>query len=255
MFVLTLNGRLPANTFVDRYVGLIHGPSRRTLTSAAGLDFDATYTYALLTPAQRRIMAEGNAMPFGSASPQLRNAIERLVFDSRFGFDVSTQDANSGPRDRQVFSSVPMMGRPGEAENIVQERTEYLASGIPGQARLTLNFQTEDVVLATADGQEEGSIFSAEELAVWRNVSFEGGPRIVSNSPMAQYNRFRPGRRSQIDLGVIVDQRAQGSWMLNDSQVDQNRSPVAFEQLPATFQKAVEEALRSMREGAPRPPQ
>lgn len=242
----------------DRYVGLLLSAGVRPFRNSMGSEFAATKLMGLFDPMRRRMLHEGGRISLGQLSPDERSLVYQMVFSSQDGpnIDLARNNPERGDQERSVSrfaaggNAITIGG--GES-SLAEERTEHLPGGLPSQGYLTIDVQTEPVVLASA-GSEEGQFFSAEELGMARSFAASGTRLGGGGTEMPSYDRYRPGRRVSYTLVVGLSPFAELERFLRESFADPASTAMPYEQLPEAFRRQVDDATGRMRFGGPPPP-
>jgi hypothetical protein len=244
--------------FLDRYCGLIVSEARTRFTRGAGQEFELTKLWGLLDPLRKRQLIEGGKLELRLLGPAERSLVHSLVFDTQGGPNIDPpQVAGGGPVNRTVraFSTGGegfFFG--GGSEFLFEERTEYLAAGIPASGFIQVEMEDEDAVMASSPTSEESKLFTARELGIYRSVSANKNLPENARGGFTSYESFKMGKRITYSISIELTDRASLSGNLMDALMPPGNSYAPYDQLPAEFRKEVENTNMQMKFGEPPPP-
>ncbi len=203
--------------------------------------------YGALPQTQRSALLAGNRLPIGSLSAIARAQVQRLTFGSMAMLEVER------PGEAKAGDEMPFMGMirmfTGGSKDYKDEPTEALPNGLPGNAYVELRGTSEPVALAVGgEGQTASgsSLMGPEELATLRFLKESMG-----NNPAAtqipQPDKVRLGQRSVMEFAFRLAPGISVKQTLMDNSVPKDGPVVTMENLPADFQKRIDDKIAALK--------
>lgn len=214
----------------------------------------ASQFFATMNAGRRKMIADGDGVPFMQLSPVQKEILHNLVFNDMQGPNRPDPDEN-GQTERRVFAfGGGGMVFGGNMDSLYHERTEYLPNGLPNQGSMKLSVSSEEAVFASSSGDGEGKFYTADEYAITQNLASSSNSEPFQGA--ATSDEFTMGVRNSYEIlfnmpeGVTVNRYVEDELTLTGGR------PTSFQQLPAEFRKRVEEARERMKVniGGPPPP-
>jgi hypothetical protein len=135
-------------------------------------------------------------------------------------------------------------GRPmPPANSVLNEPTEALPNGIPGEALVNINRNLQEAVFASTKGIRGGQVLSAQELGMRQGMidaNFSGG------TPPQQHDTFVPAQMLHVSVTLDLGEYGQPSAHFKDAWLVNGARAMAYNQLPEGFRAQVEQAKQNM---------
>ena len=263
---------LPAASFDDRYL--------RLLAPDAGQDFDFNGAdrrlmlrlYGTLNSAQRSTLSQGAGVAFGRMDARQTALIAKMVFDSPGGPQISSPTPQDNPQQgRQVETrtiaiatsgGIPpgLSAMMGGDQALMDERTEALPFGLPGDGVMNLAIETRPGTLATRKDGSDARFLSSEDLA--GQIAASSRPELSQGAQ--PYSSFRMASIRTLAFQFALSREVSMGRELRDAYLEGSTQPMALDQLPCEFKQMVERQaaaltrgvgnLQITRQGSPPPP-
>ena len=256
-----LSRNLPApNPALDgRYLNALFPNAFGEFNQAVG-NWRMHQLYATLDAGQRKRLADGGAINLGALTPQQFRIVDSLVFDDMGGPYLNRAPApNPGGANRaQSETQMRFAAQGGQtfsfgngSSKLSDERTEFLAGGLPGAGTLTLTVNNQEAALAMRqDGSAEPRFFTPESYGAYQtigaNLVINGGNGPAPQVP--QYDTFRPAIQQTLDFHFQLTSQASIDRQLRDAWFVQGSTPGGYEMLPETYRQRVDEAAKRMKD-------
>ncbi len=217
-----------------------------------------------LDPVRKKSLMDGAPLALGGLGPQLGPLVNSMVYDDPNGpgrMDAFPPGGRRGPgpiqesvvmafAESSIQAAMPPVVAGRFGNSLMEERTEFLPNGVPGNGALTLRWQNEDAVYATSgDGDAQGRFFTAQDYGAYLGITSRGG---IGGVQLPSYDRFRLGAIRRLRFTFQLPANGIMTRELVDNAVEQGSRPIAFEALPQGFRDSVERARRMMSEAGER---
>jgi|GEM_PF-6935501 len=259
-------------------VRLLDPASAQAIAQVYSDDREMLVMYAAMGASTRANLARGQKQAVNSVSTNSFGLLASIVFNSQGGPTVAGQNGqanvNQGTeviaRSAAQTGQVPLTlaapaqqqgrqqgrgGGPGQGfrggnQNMSVERTEILPRGVPANAIVSMNLRAEPVVKAVNSGSGLARVFSAQMMAGDRARAEMPAPQGGNQPqrPTISWDGYVSGVRSSYTFLFELASGISLVRQLEDTSFDANAKPVAFNQLPAEFQKSVDSRYQQMKE-------
>jgi len=185
-------------------------------------------------------------MALSQLTPAQREAVTRLAFGP--SPDLHVQD---GKAKEDELGFMKMMRRyMGESRNsdYRTEPTEAMPNGLPSDGFVELKFRSEPVAKMAGDVPSflGGAALGADELAMFK--LFKEDPNMAQASAMMpQIDQLHLGQREVYDFRFTVAPRVYMEKSLHDDKVTDKSPIVKVANLPADFQKQIDQRLAALK--------
>lgn len=211
-----------------------------------GSDSSEVYRFfASLSPPDRDQLTSGQPVPMSRLSMESRNLFEQCIGE------ISTINGEN-PELRSWFMRWDGEEKAEEEPCPYKDVTDF-AQHVIAQSFAVGNVVTDHVAKVVGN---DLSLFlgtlDAESLAMLKQMR-ESPEMAQWSSMMPEFNRFRPGTRTRLDLKFVLSQPYGGRGLINGTQMSADTQGVPFNRLPRPFQDAVkkaEEAYKQLMQGA-----
>lgn len=225
--------------------------SVQTVQQVYGQDRDALLFFAGLNPVNRTNMANGQKLIVSTIGGNVQAILANMVYHSQDGpavvRNVNAVQAQPGFAGRGPGGR----GRNGVG-NMSNERTEVLPTGVPGNSIVAMLVASTPVAKAV-NSSGQARVYDPQMMA---------GERAMAEAPVPQPqgNQNRPRPQTPNWQGYVpgvqtsytmVFELAPGITMtrrLEDTSFDGNAQAVSYDSLPGSFQNAVDERYKVMKD-------
>jgi hypothetical protein len=224
------------------YLALINKDVGDQLTQYVSMSLDLLQLYATVPENMKRQSGEKMQLAYRTLTPQGRQLADHAYYARPTGF-MMPQIAGGGQ-----FSAVMMTmetttgGRPmPPANSVLNEPTEALPNGIPGEALVNIDRTMQEAVFATTKGIRGGQMLSAQELGMRQGIvdaNFAGG------TPPPQHDTFQPAQVLQVMVTLDLGDYGRPSAYFKDAWLITGSRPMAYNQLPEGFRAQVDQAKK-----------
>lgn len=235
---------LPDRSLDNVYLGLINKDVGDQFNEYVSMSLDLLQLYGTVPENSKRQAGEKLQLAYRTLSPQGKQLADHAYYARPSGF-MMPQFAGGGQ-----FSAVMMTmettanGRPmPPANSVLNEPTEALPNGIPGEALVNIDRTLQEAVFASTKGIRGGQMLSAEELGMRQGLvdaNFSGG-----TAPL-QFDTYQPAQLLQVSVTFDLGDYGRPSAYFKDAWLVNGSRPVAYNQLPEGFRAKVEQAKQNM---------
>jgi hypothetical protein len=254
-YALSRTNPTPQPAFDGRLVYLLFPQAFRDF-SQANVNWRMLQLYAVLSPAQRKLLGDGSVLSLGQLSPQQAALVHGLVYHDMMGpfyrrpqppgqeRRVESRTLIRAAESGQFFSFASPM-----SATLMDERTEFLPMGVPPQGTLGVAVQIQEAVLASRrDGSAEPRFFSADAYGMYAGLSQNVVVSGPNPSGIPQYDTFRMGVMQTLDFHFQLTELASMDRQLRDTWIEPGAREVPFAALPDGFRQAAEAAMARMKD-------
>lgn len=180
---------------------------------------------------QRQALLAGQKLPVSLLNS---NQLSLLNYDAFNSMDGPLRGSTPGIA---FAAGMMMMG----GQSVADERTEFLVSGIPAQATISIQSSTIDAVLAYEGQGRANKMLDANQLGFERSGMFGQTP--------VNYTSFRPVKVSNYTLTLDLGDVAKMIRVFHDRSYDANAAPVDYNSLPEQFRSDVDAMAERLKKG------
>lgn len=244
----------PAPAFDSRYVNCLFQHAFQDFNQAT-FNWRMLQLYATLGAGQRQNLGNGGALSLGALSPKQHGIVASMVYDDMAG-PMFVQPMPPGQpqrsESREFYSfrgegggSVISFGSGGR--KLIDERTEFLPTGVPSDGVMTVRVDTQEAVYATRkDGTADPRFFTAQAYGAYVGMA----PNIVltgtAASSVPQYDTFRQAALQIMWFHFQLSQQASMDKELRDSWLQPGARDVPYGSLSDQFRARAEEMAKKM---------
>ena len=235
----------PGRTLDAIYMGLVNKDVANQFSEYASMNLDLLRLYGTVSTSAKRQSGERMQFAYRTLTGQARTYADRSYYNRPTGFQT-IGFGGLGARQEVAFVTATVeegQGRRPPANSVVNEPTEALPNGIPGEALIHINRTAQDGVFASTKGVRGGQLLNAQELGMRQGMieaNFNGG------TPMAQYDTFVPAQILSVEVALDLLEYGRPSAFFKDGWTIANSRAVGYAQLPEAFRAQVEKAKQGM---------
>lgn len=221
-------------------------PGIFSFSNLGNVEWDLLRFHATLNPMQRRGAAEGIRIPFSSLSPVQKALTNRMAFGANARLQVQRGDKPTEADPFQYMMS--MVGMSGDVD-FRDEPTELMPNGLPPDGYLELRGEMGYVAAAVPPSGEPMAFFAAmgaDELAMFRMLREDKNLAAVAGM-LPNFDRLRVGQRTEYSYQFHLAPRVTTGGKLLDTPSLRNAPIVAANQLPAAFNRRIDERLAALK--------
>lgn len=240
-FWLTLG--LPDRPLDMAYLSLISKDTADTFNEYVSMNLDMLRVYASIPDNVKRSSGESMNVPFRSLVGQAKTSAEHAYYAQPSGMGMF-------PGAGQVSAMIMTMeiennGQPSgpPPNSIMNEPTEALPNGIPGEAVLNVMRSLQEGVFASIKGVRGGQLLTAEELGM-RRMMLESN--FGGSTPPPSFDTFIPAQVVSIQIALDLREYGRPSGMFKDGWLVNGARAVSYNQLPEVFRAQVERSRQGL---------
>jgi hypothetical protein len=210
------------------------------------VDWNLLRFYGRLSQGQRDALRAGGRIPIASLDPRLRALVDKMAFgaNARLRPNAEPQRPAANPWIAMMMEFMP---RP--QTDYLQEPTEAMPDGLPGDAFVTLT-ATPGYVVSTRGfgGRTTGAMMTMgpEEIAMMRHVAED--PQFAEmTAMMPTIDKVKVGQRTTLEFRFMLTPRVHTRGTLVDDRVPAGEPDTPFATLPAPLEARVKELVEAMR--------
>ena len=210
--------------------------------------------YGSLSLPQRQSMIDGRPLSVANLSPLQRDILTKMVYykTNSFGYggwgDEESHDAEESTSEAESEAAPPDEAVADQSEfgPAMEETTESLPNGIPGNGYITLKAKQEQVLRAGAGFMYEPGGTSAESIAGY--LAMKERPDLFPGDEYTMdLKQLRIGQNISYNFVFALAPKVQMRQSLSDSFFD-DKTSYTLETLPAAIRKQIDKALIDYRE-------
>ena len=210
--------------------------------------------YGSLSLPQRQSMINGRPLSVANLSPLQRDILTKMVYykTNSFGYggwgDEESHDAEESTSEAESEAAPPDEAVADQSEfgPAMEETTESLPNGIPGNGYITLKAKQEQVLRAGAGFMYEPGGTSAESIAGY--LAMKERPDLFPGDEYTMdLKQLRIGQNISYNFVFALAPKVQMRQSLSDSYFD-DKTSYTLETLPAAIRKQIDKALIDYRE-------
>jgi hypothetical protein len=216
------------------------------------VNWDMLRFYGLLDPAQKQSLRQGTRLAFNRLTSGQEAQVTKMVFGAKESLVVETRQNRPGqpkedPITQMIRSQMEMFGG-GNENDYRTEPTEVMPSGLPQDGFIVVDFSSEPVgqpqTMSTDLGR--GISLGPTELGLFK--FFKDDPQMAGMSgEMPTMDDIKVGTRSIYNFSFYVAQAVCEKQTLNDDAIAKDAPVYKVGNLPADFQKRIDEMANSLK--------
>lgn len=221
-------------------------PGGMSMSMGGITSWDMLRFFGALDPASRSTLSRGGRMMLSNLNGIQRTALMKMVYGAGGHLEVRRQ---GDPEATDMFTKM-MMQFAGGGRDYLEEPTESLASGLPGDGFVSLAVENEPTVNPVA---AEGSMvlgssaaMGPDELAIFKMMKEDKSMAAMSGF-LPTFNKVRIGSRVKLNFSFHFTPAISRSETLMDHKVDKAAAEVDFNSLPASVTATVDQRLAQLK--------
>lgn len=222
-------------------------PGGVSMTMNGITSWDMLRFYGALDPATRVTLSRGGRMMLSNLNAIQRTALMKMVYGAGGRLEVRRQ---GDPEATDMFTKMIMQFAGGGGRDYLEEPTESLAGGLPGDGYLTLAVESEPTVNPVAG---EGSMIlgsssamGPDELAMIKMMKEDKNMSAMAGF-LPTFEKVRIGSRTKLSFSFHFTPVISRSETLMDHKVDKSASEVDFSALPPNVTSAIDQRLAEIK--------
>ncbi|HRK21070.1 MAG TPA: hypothetical protein PLX06_04650, partial [Fimbriimonadaceae bacterium] len=249
------NDPAPNPAFDLRYINTLF-PTETGDFQAATSNWRMHQLYSTLSADQRRSLVNGGRLNLGGLSTRQAAIVNSMVYDDPMGPifippPSPNQNQNMVETRSMVFATEGgMTFSMGGTQTLMNERTEFLPAGVPGNGTLALQVTTSEATLASRkDGSTDPRYFTAESYGVYQGIApniMLAGPGGGNNSVPA-FDTFRPAVQQTLDFRFEFTPQTSLTKQLRDSWFVPGSTAGPYNMMPESFRRKAEAEAERMK--------
>ncbi len=237
------------------YLNVVNQQAGSTMEGMSPFNWGMLKLYGTMDVQMRRNMLNEGQVRASSLSPEQMAIFDRMVYDDMQGpiYRAPNSEQQRQPNRQRgemtetvmAFASGPGLFGLG-AGKLMNERTEFLPNGVPGDTMLNLKVNVRESVLAsTADGQQS-QYMSADDFAFQNWLASKTDMK--GNIDLPRWEKFIPSKSTDLMFNFFFSPQVRMDRYLQDNETVGQALAVPFNQLPASFQSAVKAATERLQQ-------
>ncbi len=211
-------------------------------------DWDMLRFYGSLSPAQRRQLGSGDALPFRELARSQRDLIARMAFGTNARLIVESPNSKTASDDGGFFA---MVGKfmPKTHADYRDEPTEAMPNGLPVDGAVVVKSTPGSFVTVAGPDGTTNRMYGAmgpDELGMIQYLREE--PALAQAAAlMPKFDRFRVGDRTTLEFNFMLMPGISIQHTLNNDLMGKNAPLVSLEQFPADFTARMNKRVKAMK--------
>jgi len=225
---------------------MIFAPNAIQSGMAGTVNWDMLRFYGSLSTLQRKNLVDGSKMTFSQCTPAQLASVRQMAFGPDEALEA--EDPNAKKPDFEMPQIWRRLFSAAAGGDYRTEPTEVMPNGLPSEGYVELHFTNETIAKPAGNlpAMFGNAVLGADELALLKMFR-ESESMQQFAAMMPNIEEMRLGQRSIYEFKFTVAQGVTMSHNLNDDRVDANGPIVKSANLPADFQKLIEQRLVMMK--------